>query len=309
MRRTRYGSASLTVREAQVPRPEDGLGLDKVGHPAVVVDTSDIEPRPTPLPPEATHEAQHGRLSPQRDVVRADVALDGEDHEGLLVEHVAHVGREGRAEREERRDEVGVPQEARVVVKRGGGVPVPRGLAVRPRIVVAIVVVAASAARCRVRELVESGLEPRREVKGVGPAGEVEARVAQDLADALARVLERRGLGRVEVLSTAVGFRRRGRERRRVEVVERARGEAEEVDGEDAVDGLGAWTGKGAVVRRAERRGVRDDGEEGVVADREDAQAPADAAVEEGGDLEVDVLSWQEFDDDRDAVVVPGGGG
>lgn len=251
--RTRHRAASLDVRPAHVPRPQDRLGLDKVGDAAVVVDAAHVEPRPAALPPEPAHEAQHGGLAAERDVVHADVALDREDHEGLLVEHVAHVGRERRPEREERRDEVRVPQEPRVVVERSGGV------AVSSWPVVVVVAVAAAARRCRPRELVEARLEPSRQVERVGPARVVKARVAEDAADPLARVLEGRGLRALGGVLAARVSRGRG-----VEVVERARREAEEVDAEDAVDGLGARAGEGAVVGRAEGGGVRDDGQKCV---------------------------------------------
>lgn len=124
VRLTRDAPPSLHIREAEVFRPQDRLGLDKVGDRAVIVDAANVEPGSAPLPTQSADQAEDDRFASDVDIVRADVTLDGEDHEALLVKDGSHVGRERGSEREERSDQVGVPEETAVVVNLGFFVPV-----------------------------------------------------------------------------------------------------------------------------------------------------------------------------------------
>lgn len=73
-----------------------------------------VEPRARSLPAKPTNETEHRRLSTERDVVGPSVSLDGEDDEGLTVKEVPSCRGERSPKVEERGDEEGVPHEPRV---------------------------------------------------------------------------------------------------------------------------------------------------------------------------------------------------
>lgn len=184
-----------------------------------------VEPRTRSLPAQTTDKAEHGRLSTEcsRDVVGTSVPLDGEDHERLTVEEVSGRRRQGGPKVEERSDEEGVPHEPRVelfvfdflaLLARLGG------LARLPN------------------------LEPSRDVE---IRREVEAAGRQDLANGGAGMLQwfyprSRGLIRSSVVQK-IAVDGSG-----AEAIKGGRGEAVELDLEDATDRLDSVADE--VVRR-----------------------------------------------------------
>ncbi len=59
----RYRAADLNKGEGDVAIAEEGLGFDKVGDVAVVVDATRVEARASPLPTQTTNQGKRSRLS------------------------------------------------------------------------------------------------------------------------------------------------------------------------------------------------------------------------------------------------------